>query len=81
MDVSLELTLSPLDAGFDQIVLDFIGKLEESEYAVVRNPLSTHIYGDYRGIMDVVVPLVEETFKQHEHILLYMKIVNGDRRD
>ena len=47
MEVSIELTMSPLQDNFESHIIDFIKVLRASEFEVLENPLSTQIYGDY----------------------------------
>lgn len=47
MNISLELTLSPLRTDFEPPIIVFIKCLHNSEFKVIETPLSTQIYGDY----------------------------------
>ena len=47
MNISLELTLSPLRTDFEPPIIAFIKCLHNSEFKVIETPLSTQIYGDY----------------------------------
>ena len=45
MEISAELTLSPLQDNYEELIKKFIIELRKSEFKVIENPLSTHIYG------------------------------------
>ena len=48
-------------------------------FIVKENPLSTQIYGDFDSVMQSLVPLIRNTFKDEEAIMLHLKMVKGDR--
>lgn len=79
MNISVELTLTPLQDDFETPIINFIKKLRASEYTVLENPLSTQIYGDYDGIMKLLTTEVKTAFEKENNILLTMKIVKSDR--
>lgn len=79
MNISVELTLTPLQDDFETPIINFIKKLRASEYTVLENPLSTQIYGDYDGIMKLLSSEVKTAFEKEKNILLTMKIVKSDR--
>jgi uncharacterized protein YqgV (UPF0045/DUF77 family) len=79
MNISVELTLTPLQDDFETPIINFIKKLRYSKYTVLENPLSTQIYGDYDGIMKLLTNEVKIAFENENNILLTMKIVKSDR--
>ncbi|NKI31536.1 thiamine-binding protein [Croceivirga thetidis] len=79
MDISVELTLTPLQDGFEPPIINFIKKLRQSGLEVLENPLSTQVYGSYDMVMKLLTAEIKEAFENTEHILLYMKIVKSDR--
>ena len=79
MNISVELTLTPLQNDFETHIINFIKKLRTSEFIVLENPLSTQIYGDYDGIMKLLTTEIKTAFEKEENILLTMKIVKSDR--
>ncbi|MBO6531486.1 MAG: hypothetical protein JJ967_00035, partial [Muricauda sp.] len=46
MNISVELTLSPLQDDFETPIIQFIKKLRASGLTVLENPLSTQVFGD-----------------------------------
>ena len=79
MNISVELTLSPLQDDFEAPVISFIKALRASGLKVIENPLSTQVYGPYDQVMELVQSELKEVFKTVGHGLLYMKIVKSDR--
>jgi len=81
MDISVELTLSPLQDDFEPAIIDFIKALRVSGLAVMENPLSTQVYGDYDTVMAVLQKEMKTALEAIDRGLLYIKIVKSDRSD
>ncbi|NAY91978.1 hypothetical protein GTQ34_08610 [Muricauda sp. JGD-17] len=79
MNISVELTLTPLKDDFEPPIIDFINKLRASGLTILENPLSTQIYGDYDTVMELLQSEIKQTFYRLEHVVLTMKIVKSDR--
>ncbi|MFT6048368.1 MAG: hypothetical protein ACI9KI_000087, partial [Patiriisocius sp.] len=54
MNISVELTLTPLHDNFEPPIINFIKNLRDSGLKVLENPLSTQVYGDYDTVMNVL---------------------------
>ncbi|WP_425628709.1 thiamine-binding protein [Cellulophaga lytica] len=81
MNISVELTFSPLQDTFEEHIINFIKKLRASGLTILENPLSTQVYGDYDEVMRVLDSEIKEAFKLMDKGLLFMKIVKSDRSD
>ncbi len=81
MQISAELSLTPLQDDFEAPVKAFIKKLRSSGLTVMENPLSTQIYGDYDKIMEFLTEEVKEAFQATDHVILTIKLVKGNRSD
>ena len=81
MEISVELTFSPLQDDFEQHIVNFIKELRASGLTVLENPLSTQVYGAYDEVMQVLNTEIKEAFELMDKGLLYMKIVKTDRSD
>ncbi len=81
MEISVELTFSPLQDDFEQHIINFIKKLRASGLTVLENPLSSQVYGNYDEVMQVLNSEIKEAFELMDKGLLYMKIVKTDRSD
>ena len=79
MKLSIELTLTPLKKDFIPTIKSFILQLRSLGFIVKENPLSTQIYGDFDSVMQGLVTLIKNTFKDEEAIMLHLKMVKGDR--
>jgi uncharacterized protein YqgV (UPF0045/DUF77 family) len=81
MQISIELTLTPLQADFEQHIIRFIKRLRVSEFTVIENPLSTQIYGEYDEVMSFLTLEIKNAFRDMDHVLVYMKMVKSNRSD
>lgn len=79
MNISVELTFSPLQDDFEGHIINFIKKLRASGLTMLENPLSTQIYGEYDVVMKLLQTEIKEAFELMERGLLFMKIVKSDR--
>lgn len=79
MEISVDLTLSPLQDDFEAPIIDFIQKLRASGLTVLENPLSTQVFGPYDRVMDLLKEEVREAFDALDHVVLTLKIVKSDR--
>lgn len=79
MNISVELTLSPLQDDYEPSIINFIKKLRNSGLTVLENPLSTQVYGDYDVVMNLLQKEMKTALEAVERGLLYIKIVKSDR--
>ncbi|SDR82241.1 hypothetical protein SAMN04515667_0762 [Formosa sp. Hel1_31_208] len=79
MNISVELTLSPLQDEYEPAIIHFIKQLRASNLNVLENPLSTQVYGDYDEVMKLLTVEIKEAFQLIENGLLHMKVVKSDR--
>ncbi len=81
MNISVELTFSPLQDDFEEHIIKFIKKLRTSGLTVLENPLSTQVYGEYDTVMSVLHTEIKLAFDLMDRGLLYMKMVKSDRSE
>ena len=79
MNISVELTLTPLHDDYEPSIIHFIKKLRTSGLKIKENSLSTQVFGDYDEVMKVLSVEIKEVFELMDRGLLYMKIVKSDR--
>ncbi len=79
MNISVELTFTPLQSDFEEHIINFIKKLRASGLTVLENPLSTQVYGNYDQVMQLLQTEIKDAFKLMDSGLLFMKIVKTDR--
>jgi uncharacterized protein YqgV (UPF0045/DUF77 family) len=81
MQISVELTMSPLQDDFERHIIDFIKTLRDSSFTVLENPLSTQIFGDYDQLMPFLTDAIGTSMASQDAVLIYMKIVKTNRSD
>ena len=81
MNISAELTLLPLKNDFIPEIKKFIKSLRNSELKITENPLSSHVYGDYDKIMNLLDIELKKVFSENESIMIFLKLVKGDKSD
>ena len=81
MNISVDLTLSPLQDDYETHVINFIKHLRASEFTVLENPLSTQIYGDYDTLMPFLTQEIKRSLSEVDISVLQKKIVKTDRSD
>lgn len=79
MNISVELTLTPLQDDFEPAIIDLIKRLRASGLTILENPLSTQVYGDYDTVMSLLQKEMKIALMAIENGLLYIKIVKSDR--
>lgn len=81
MNVSVEITLMPLNDNYKEVIKSFIISIRNNGLKILENPLSTQIYGDYDKIMNLLNNRIKEIFYKNNSIMINLKIVNGDRSE
>ncbi len=81
MNISVELTLTPIQDNYEPAIIQLIQNLRNSGLKVLENPLSTQVYGDYDEVMTVLNKEIKTAMEAVDRGLLYMKIVKSNRYD
>ncbi|PQJ16421.1 thiamine-binding protein [Aureicoccus marinus] len=81
MEISVELTLSPLQDNFEPPIIAFIQALRSSGLRVLENPLSTQVYGPYDQVMEVLNKEIKTAMEALDQGVLLLKMVKSDRSD
>lgn len=81
MEISVDLTLSPLQNDYEEHVIRFIKALRNSEFKVLENPLSTQIFGSYDSLMPFLTKEIKRSFQDVDISVLTMKVVKTNRSD
>ena len=79
MNISIELTLTPLQDNYEEPIINFIKRLRASGLTIKENPLSTQIYGEYDLVMDLLKQEIKGALELIDNGLIFMKIVKSDR--
>ena len=81
MQISVDLTLSPLQNDYEAHIIEFIKTLRNSEFKVLENPLSTQIFGDFDTLMPFLNQAIKTSFENTDISVLTMKVVKTNRSD
>ena len=79
MNISVELTFTPLQDKYEPPTQAFIKKLRASGFTILENPLSTQVYGEYDAVMQMLTKEIKESFLSIDIGLFQLKIVKTDR--
>lgn len=81
MEVSVDLTLSPLQDDYEDQIIAFIKRLRASNFRVIENALSTQLFGEYDAVMSFLNAEIKRSFEAVDIAVLTMKIVKTNRSD
>lgn len=80
MQVSVDISLYPLNADYKTPILRFIEAIEEEPgVEIVRNDLATQVYGEFRTVMNLLSREFEQTLMDDEASIFVIKMVGGNR--
>jgi len=79
MNISVELTLMPLQDDYREHIVNFTKRLRDSNFHVEENSLSTQVYGEYDAVMLFLKVELKQSFQETQAIIANMKIVKTDR--
>jgi uncharacterized protein YqgV (UPF0045/DUF77 family) len=81
MEISVDISMYPLQKEFEAPILAFIAMLEiENSVEVVRNELSTQVHGDYKTIMALLEKEMFSVFTDIPDSVFVLKFVGNNRR-
>jgi len=81
MEISVDISMYPLQKDFEAPILVFIELLEKEERVeVVRNELSTQVHGDYKVIMALLEKEMFSVFTDIPDSIFVLKFVGNNRR-
>jgi len=81
MQISVDLSLYPLQDEYIPVIIDFIHRVQAHEgIEVVRNQMSTQLFGECARVMAVLAEEMRHSFETHGKAVLVAKFVNGDVR-
>ena len=81
MEISVDISMYPLQKEFETPILAFIAELEkEQRVEVVRNELSTQIHGEYKTIMALLEKEMFSVFTDIPDSVFVLKFVGNNRR-
>ena len=81
MEISVDISMYPLQKEFEAPILAFIAELEkEQSVEVVRNELSTQVHGDYKVIMALLEKEMFSVFSEIPDSIFVLKLVGNHRQ-
>ena len=81
MEISVDISMYPLQKEFEVPILAFISQLEkETSVEVVRNELSTQVHGDYKTIMALLETEMFSVFTEIPDSIFVLKFVGNNRQ-
>ncbi len=79
MNVSIEITLTPLQDHYEEPIKDFIRVLRKSSFQLIETPLSTQIYCPLAPLMELLSQAIATCFDEIAAGMIHLKIVKSDR--
>ena len=81
MKASVDISLYPLADEYIPAIQEFIDRVQEyPEVAVIRNDLSTQLYGDYEQIMDLLKVELRLSWEKYGKSIFVIKFLRDDLR-
>ena len=81
MKASVDISLYPLKDEYIPAIKEFIERVQRyPEVAVVRNDLSTQLYGNYELIMDLLKVEVRLSWEKYGKSIFVIKLLGDDFR-
>lgn len=81
MEISVDISMYPLQKDFEKPILAFIDAIQKVEsLEVVRNELSTQVHGDYKIIMNILEKEIYDVFNEIPDSIFVLKFVGNNRR-
>lgn len=81
MEISVDISMYPLQKDFEAPILAFIELLEiEERVEVVRNELSTQVHGEYKVIMALLEKEMFSVFTEIPDSIFVLKFVGNNRQ-
>ncbi|MDC1391392.1 hypothetical protein N8373_03625 [Gammaproteobacteria bacterium] len=81
MKTSVDISLYPLEDEYIPAIKEFIERVQKySGVSVVRNDLSTQLYGDYDQIMDLLKVELRLSWGKYGKSIFVIKFLKDDLR-
>ena len=81
MKASVDISLYPLADEYIPAIKEFIERVQQyPEVAVIRNDLSTQLYGDYDQIMELLKIEVRLSWEKYGKSIFVIKFLRDDLR-
>jgi uncharacterized protein YqgV (UPF0045/DUF77 family) len=79
MQVTVEISMYPLDAAYVDFILAFINDLKSKSGLEVRvNETSTHLFGEYDVVFDALKSAIKASYLRFEKNVFVIKVLGGN---
>lgn len=79
MQISVEISLYPLDQEYIPVIQDFIDRLKaHRQLNVLVNTMSTQIFGNYSEVLQILAQEMQTTHRHCPKAPFVIKVLNGD---
>ena len=80
MEISVDISLYPLKDEYVGPIIGFIDAVEKNaNITVVKNTLSTQVFGEYKIVMSILEDEIFNVFDELPHSVIVLKIVGNNR--
>lgn len=77
MEISLEISLYPLDKNYKKPILNFIELINSYEnLIVITNPMSTQVFGEFEIVMKAFQESLKKSFLDESKVVVVTKFFN-----
>ena len=81
MQISVDISLYPLQEEFIPPISSFIERLAQyKELELVRNAMSTQVFGPYQRVLEIIAAEMQKTHQQTPKASFVIKALAGDVR-
>ena len=81
MNISVEITFTPLHDQYRERIKNFIIDLRTGGFTISETHLSTQLHGPYDTLMPFLTETIKTALSQEEKGIMHLKIFNSDRSD
>ena len=81
MNISVEITFTPLHDQYRERIKNFIIDLRTGGFTISETPLCSQLYGPYDTLMPFLTETIKTALSQEEKGIMHLKIFNSDRSD
>jgi uncharacterized protein YqgV (UPF0045/DUF77 family) len=80
MEISVDISLYPLKDEYIGPIINFISAVEKNaNITVVKNSLSTQVFGEYKTVMSILEEEIFNVFDELPHSVIVLKMVGNNR--
>jgi len=77
MKVTIEISNYPLREDYEDVILDFINRCQQSDITVNVNATSTHLQGEYDTVMSLLQQEIKTSFEKYGKMIFVLKVLKG----